>query len=81
VDGYRDVVAESVIVQDVDTKEENDVDHPSAERDLVWRNKEGGVSPVELRNVACYGDEEKLSKCHERSCTDINYCRKSSMTG
>lgn len=63
----RNIVAESVVVKDIDAEEEDDIDNPATNRDLVRRQKERRPGDVELRNVARDSHEEELHKCKEEA--------------
>lgn len=64
---YRYVVAECMVVQDVDAEEQDDVDQPAADGHLVGRNEERRARGVELGDVAGDGHEEELDKRQEGS--------------
>jgi hypothetical protein len=66
VDGDGDVVAESMVVQDVDGEEQDDIDEPAADGDAVRSEEEGGTAWIELRDVAGSGNEDELDKGQER---------------
>lgn len=61
-----------MVVQNVDAEKQHDVDHPSAQRNLVWRDKEWRVVLVELRNVAGDSHKKELSKSHEGPWKSVN---------
>lgn len=58
--GY--VVAEGVIVEDIDAKEEYNVDQPAADGHLIRCKEEGRPRDVKLGDVPSNRHEEKLSK-------------------
>jgi hypothetical protein len=39
MDGYGNVVAKGMVVEYIDAKEQDDIDEPAADRDLVRRNE------------------------------------------
>lgn len=62
MDGHRDVVAKSMVVEDIDTEEQHNVDQPPAYGYLVRRQEEWRPGAVELCYVTCHGHEEELHK-------------------
>lgn len=66
MDGDGDVVAEGMVVQDVDGEEQEDIDEPAADGDAVWSEEERGPAWVELREVARGGNEDELDEGQER---------------
>lgn len=63
----RDVVAEGMVIQQVDTEEQHNVEEPPAYGNLVRSEEERRSGLVELGDVAGYGNEQKLDKRHEGS--------------
>ncbi len=61
----RDVVAEGMVVQRVDAEEEDNVDQPASDRDLVRLEVEGRARSVELLRKADNRDEEELDERKE----------------
>lgn len=61
-----DVVAERMIVQEVDGEEENNVEDPATDRDLVRCKKEPTIL-IELSDESCHSDKKKLHKCQKGS--------------
>lgn len=57
MDGHRYVVAKGVIIEDIDTEEENNVDEPASERDLILSKEKRRSRGVELGNVPSDGHE------------------------
>lgn len=68
MNGHGNVVAKGMVVEHIDAKEQDDIDEPAADRDLVRRNKKRRARAVELRNVASDGNEEELDECEKGSC-------------
>lgn len=60
---YRDVIAEGMVVQDIDSEEQNNVDSPSTEGDFSRRQEKRWPLMIELRYIAGHGDKSKLNKC------------------
>jgi hypothetical protein len=54
---HRYIVAECVVVENVDCEEEGDVYKPALYRDAIWLEEEGGAVDIELRGVADRCDE------------------------
>lgn len=54
---YGYVIAEGMIVQHVDSKEQEDIDKPAAKRDDVGSQEERRARSIELCYVARYRDE------------------------
>ena len=72
----RYIITERVVVQHIDTEEENDVDQPSSDGDLVRSDKERRASFVELGDVARGGHKDELNESQERSAgwLDLDDC-------
>lgn len=51
-----------MVVEDIDTEEQHNVDQPPADGYLVRRQEEWRPRAVELCYVACHGHEEELHK-------------------
>lgn len=66
--GHRNVVAKSMVIEDIDGKEQRDIDQPSFDRNLVFLEEEGRTAPVDLGRQADEGNEEKLDKGQECTC-------------
>lgn len=64
----RDVVAECVVIEHIDAEEQNNVDEPATDRNLVRLEKEWRTLRIELRRQPDDGDEEELDECQEGSC-------------
>lgn len=60
MNGDRDIVAESMVVENIDAEEQDNVDEPSADGHLVWGQEEWRARLFELSHVACNGHEKKL---------------------
>lgn len=56
-----------MVVQNIDAEEEDDVDQPSTNRNLVWCEEERRPRPVELSDISSGGDKAELHKCQEGS--------------
>lgn len=72
VDGDGDVVAEGMVVQDVDGEEQEDVDEPAADGDAVRSEEEGRPAGIELGDVAGDGHEDELDEGQEGSWGDVS---------
>lgn len=72
---YRNVVAERVVVQKIDGKEQQYIDEPSSNRDSIGSKKEGRPATVELRKVASDRHEKKLNEGQEGATVRFNPTR------
>lgn len=68
MDGDRYIVTECMIIQDIDREEEEDVEHPAADRDTVRLEEQRGSGSIELGDVSGGGHEEELDKSQQRPC-------------
>lgn len=55
-----------MVVEHIDTKEQDDVDEPSADGHSIRRKEERWALRVELRYVSGNSDKEELDKCQKR---------------
>lgn len=51
MDWYGNIIAECVVVEDVDAEEENDVDEPPSYWNLVRPEEEWRSGPIKLRYI------------------------------
>lgn len=63
----RDIVAKCMVVHDIDSEEEDDVDEPSAQGHLIGCYEEWRPRPVELSDVSRRCHEKELHKGQECS--------------
>lgn len=61
-------VAESMVVQDIDGEEENDIDHPPPQRNSIRLQKEGRSAPIELCDISRDGYKDELHKREQGAC-------------
>lgn len=61
----RNIVAEGMVVQCIDAKEQHNVDKPAFQWYFVRSKEKGWSCLVELRDIACDGDKYKLDKRQE----------------
>jgi hypothetical protein len=60
------IITEGVIVEDIDGEEENNVEYPTTDGNLV-RCKEEATVLIKLSDESRHSDEEKLNKGQESS--------------
>ena len=70
--GNRDIVAEGMVVQHIDAEEENDIDQPASEWNLVRSDEERRSSLVELGEVAGGSHKDELNKSQEGPAGGLN---------
>jgi hypothetical protein len=72
---YGDIVAERMIVQKINSKEEDNVEDPATDGDLVWCKKEPAFG-VKLSNETRHSDKKELDKCQKGSykCVSWLHC-------
>lgn len=72
---YGDIIAERMIVQKIDSKEEDNVEDPATDGDLVWCKKEPAFG-VKLSNEPRHSDKKELDKCQKGSyiCVSWLHC-------
>lgn len=61
MDWHRNIIAECMVVEDVDGEEQHNIDHPAAQGDLVGRNEET-TALIKLSDKPCHGDKDELDK-------------------
>lgn len=66
MDWYGDIVTERMIVEEIDSKEKNNVENPAAYGDFVRREEKATVF-VKLSDESCHSDKEELDKCQKGS--------------
>ena len=66
---HRDIIAECMVVQHIDAEEQDNIDQPPSNRDLVLFEEEGRTCSVKLRWEANDRHEEELDKREEGSCS------------
>ncbi len=62
MDRYWYIVAERMIVEDIDREEQNNIYQPALDWDLIRLEEERSSIPIELWDVASYSHEEELNK-------------------
>lgn len=65
------IITEGVVIEDIDGEEENNVEYPTADGNLV-RRKEETTLLIKLSDESRHSDEEKLNKRQESSCNEKN---------
>lgn len=65
------IITEGVVIEDIDGEEENNVEYPTADGNLV-RCKEETTVLIKLSDESRYSDEEKLDKRQQSSCNEEN---------
>lgn len=70
---YGNVIAEGVVVEDIDAKEEDNIDQPATDGHLVWCQEKGRPSDIELCNVSCDSHEEKLRKSEQDAWSRVKH--------
>ena len=66
MNGHRYVEAQSVVVQDVDRPEEEDVAEPPPQRDTVRLEEERRVADREVVVPSNRGDEDELDESNQK---------------
>jgi hypothetical protein len=56
-----------MVVENINAEEEHDIDHPSAQRYFIRRDKEWRIRFIELRDVTCDSYKKELGECHQSS--------------
>jgi hypothetical protein len=65
------IITEGVVIENIDGEEEDDVEYPTADGNLVSFKEETTVL-IKLSDESRHSDEEKLNKRQESSCNEKN---------
>jgi hypothetical protein len=69
MNGDGNIIAECVIVHNVDGKEEHNAHDPARYGNFILGDKKRRSRPIELRHITGDSDEEELDECQQGTCT------------